>query len=239
MSRISGPHGPRPPEAPPAQSPASPPGVPGGESNRDDKVWPSETGGGRMAASRYPNYDVMAHAGAWDPHTRSIVERRLDPPKKPAFLTPAEAQALRAAVTHLVDEDRDDILGYILSHIDEQLASPVGEAQRKEGVPPQAQLIREGLAALDEMAREREGTPFAECSPEAQAAILSGLQAGSPLQEFFQKLLSLSVEALASHPTIWSEIGYGGPAYPRGYYRIEAGVTDPWEARAEDTDQGS
>jgi len=32
---------------------------------------------------------------------------------------------------------------------------------------------------------------------------------------------------------VWSEMGYGGPAYPRGYYRIEAGVTDPWEAKAE------
>lgn len=35
------------------------------------------------------------------------------------------------------------------------------------------------------------------------------------------------------HPRVWSEIGYAGPAYPRGYVRTQLGQLDPWEAKAE------
>lgn len=195
----------------------------------------------------------MAHAAAWDPHTRSIVEQRLASPGRPSFLKAGEAETLRAAVSRLVCEDRDDILGFILSHIDQKLVSPMGEAQRTQGVPPQAELVRDGLALIDQAARARRGKAFADCSPQEQHTILAELETGSLAdtwprpgpggqrdgeacrllqKELFQKLLGLSVEALASHPVIWSEIGYGGPAYPRGYYRIEPGVTDPWEAKA-------
>jgi hypothetical protein len=36
-----------------------------------------------------------------------------------------------------------------------------------------------------------------------------------------------------SHPWAWNEIGFGGPAYPRGYMRLAAGPSgrDPQEAR--------
>ncbi|MGH8181653.1 MAG: GMC family oxidoreductase [Steroidobacteraceae bacterium] len=33
-----------------------------------------------------------------------------------------------------------------------------------------------------------------------------------------------------AHPTSWSEIGYGGPASPRGYVRMDYDRRDPWEA---------
>ena len=33
-----------------------------------------------------------------------------------------------------------------------------------------------------------------------------------------------------SHPTAWSEMGFGGPASPRGYVRMELDRRDPWEA---------
>jgi hypothetical protein len=32
------------------------------------------------------------------------------------------------------------------------------------------------------------------------------------------------------HPTAWSEIGFGGPASPRGYVRMDFDRRDPWEA---------
>src|SRR5262252_10658338 len=32
------------------------------------------------------------------------------------------------------------------------------------------------------------------------------------------------------HPTAWSEIGWGGPASPRGYVRMDFDRRDPWEA---------
>lgn len=199
--------------------------------------------GARVVETRYPGFDVMAEADAWDEHTRSIVRRRLEPPKKPGFLTRHEAQTLRSIAAHLLYEERDDVLGYVLSHIDDRLKDPVGEGQRKEGVPPEAELIRRGLVALDAVARQRHQAALVDCDVQQQFAILASLQIGGlepvpewqglPQKDLFTKLLSLCVEAFASHPAVWSEIGYAGPAYPRGYYRIEQGVTDPWEARSE------
>ena len=38
------------------------------------------------------------------------------------------------------------------------------------------------------------------------------------------------VRAYYAHPTAWSEIGWGGPASPRGYVRMGFDERDPWEA---------
>ena len=39
-----------------------------------------------------------------------------------------------------------------------------------------------------------------------------------------------SCSAYYSHPHAWSEIGFGGPASPRGYVRMDFDRRDPWEA---------
>jgi hypothetical protein len=38
------------------------------------------------------------------------------------------------------------------------------------------------------------------------------------------------VQSYYAHPTAWNEIGWGGPASPRGYVRLQADRRDPWEA---------
>ena len=35
--------------------------------------------------------------------------------------------------------------------------------------------------------------------------------------------------AFYSHPWAWNEIGFGGPAYPRGYKNIGLDRREPWE----------
>ncbi len=36
-------------------------------------------------------------------------------------------------------------------------------------------------------------------------------------------------DAFYSHPWAWNEIGFGGPAYPRGYKNLGTGRREPWE----------
>jgi len=48
---------------------------------------------------------------------------------------------------------------------------------------------------------------------------------------FVKHVLSDIVTAYYSHPTAWSEIGFGGPASPRGYVRMGFDERDPWEAK--------
>jgi hypothetical protein len=42
-------------------------------------------------------------------------------------------------------------------------------------------------------------------------------------------IVSDAVDAYYAHPWAWDEIGYGGPAYPRAYMRLERGEPEPWE----------
>jgi hypothetical protein len=43
-------------------------------------------------------------------------------------------------------------------------------------------------------------------------------------------LLRDIVEIYYAHPSAWSEIGFGGPASPRGYLRLGTNRRDSWEA---------
>ncbi len=55
--------------------------------------------------------------------------------------------------------------------------------------------------------------------------------AGMPSDVFFKtRLANDIVFAYYAHPTAWSEIGWGGPASPRGYVRMDFDERDPWEA---------
>src|SRR5690606_27415066 len=96
--------------------------------------------------------------------------------------------------------------------------------------------------ALDAAAKHRHWRRFVHCRIEQQFELLADLQLGAleaipewigvPQRDLFKKLLSTAVDYYASHPAVWSEMGYAGPAYPRGYYRIERGLRDPWEPAA-------
>jgi hypothetical protein len=50
-----------------------------------------------------------------------------------------------------------------------------------------------------------------------------------PVHRFWGMLMEDCVTAYYSHPWAWDEIGFGGPAYPRGYMRLENGLPEPWE----------
>lgn len=194
-----------------------------------------------MSPGHYPDYDVLQEQDAWDQHTREIVLRRLEEPPPLRFLTQHEAKTLEAIARHLVYEHREPILRYVVSEADQKLSNPYGEAQREVGVPPAQTLVREGLAALDEIAHKRQGRPFFQLDIPVQFDMLAALQKGQleaipawqqvPQKALFKKLAALVVQAYYSHPHVWSEIGYGGPAFPRGYLRIELGLRDPWEAK--------
>jgi len=44
-------------------------------------------------------------------------------------------------------------------------------------------------------------------------------------------IVSDAVDAYYAHPYAWDEVGFGGPAYPRGYFRLENWQPEPWEKR--------
>ena len=195
--------------------------------------------------SQYPDYNVLTQVKEWDPHTREIVLKRLGPFPPPKFLQQGEVEMIKNIARHLTFDNRNEILDYVVFYSDEKLASEIGESERKPGVPKEKDLIRLGLKAIGDSAERIHQAKFPELDQKKQCAILAALQNGQAQgipdwdkvlqQALFKKLTELIISAYYSHPTIWSEIGYGGPAYPRGYVRIEPGLTDPWEAKRNDS----
>lgn len=192
----------------------------------------------------YPSFNVMDERKAWDDHTRSIVESRLNIAKNTyQFLSPDEAVLLELISSVLMDDDRKDIILYIVRHMDETLYASIGESQRKPGIPEAKILIRDGLKKLEEYAYAQtdNNKSFRQLTDTDHKKLLEHVSKGTAQpdsvwatahqKDFFQKILQLTIEAYCSHPTIWSEIGYAGPAYPRGYVRADIGHLDPWEAQ--------
>lgn len=199
-----------------------------------------------MSSGHYPQFDVLSERDAWDPHTRQIVLSRLEEANPPKALTEAETTTLRTLLRCLLYERRDELLAFVIAEIDQTLTKPFGEAEREEGLPHGLDLMKQGLAALQQIADHRYGTPFHEIAEGDQATIVTDVQAGSAIEAsnppvsmdtslqkaFFKQALKLAASAYYSHPHVWSEIGYAGPAYPRGYLRIERGLIDPWEPKS-------
>ncbi|HZG77560.1 MAG TPA: gluconate 2-dehydrogenase subunit 3 family protein [Paenibacillus sp.] len=191
--------------------------------------------------SHYPDYDVMKEQEHWDPHTQSIVAARLHSEYGFRFLTLVEAEQLGILAGLLTGDDRAEIVSYIVSSIDESLGGAIGESERKAGVPKAQELMRQGLRLLDAASVLLFQAPYISIAKDKQRLLLEGLGEdrpqpeptwrGFPAKPFFMKLMSLSHQAYYSHPTVWSEIGYGGPAYPRGYIRAHPNQLDPWEAK--------
>ncbi|GIP40290.1 hypothetical protein J31TS4_35700 [Paenibacillus sp. J31TS4] len=189
----------------------------------------------------YPDYNVMNSKDEWDVHTRQIVENRLVPVEDYSYFGWPEIETLRAVCSLLVDDSRTEIIAEVLRHFDSKMTEAKGEGQRKAGVPKEALLVRKGLQALDQSAMDRFQLPFHQLTEAGRRQLLTelaegrlpaqGLWTAVPQKELFQKLLMLTLESYYSHPAVWSEIGYGGPAYPRGYVRADIGHLDPWEAK--------
>ena len=194
--------------------------------------------------THYPDYDVMSLKEEWDSNTREIVLKRLGPFPEKKLLSAHEQEMLKIISMHIIYDNHNDVIDWILHFIDKKLNNNIGESQRKPKVPPEKTLVKEGLKAIDEVAKQKYNNDFLNITIKQQFEILSALQLGKevqipewskiPQKALFKKLAELIITAYYSHPIIWSEIGFGGPAYPRGYVRIEFGLADPWEAKKED-----
>ena len=187
--------------------------------------------------SYYPSYNVLHRQEHWDEHTKEIVNKRLGPFGTLKSFGQEELETVRSISQVLVADKRDDILDYLVCHLDQNLQNRFGEDQRPPQAPPKQELVLQGLGYLIKYCQDTHQQSFSQLEEREQLAILKDLEKGVinwsnfPVRHFFQYLKRELVSAYYSHPTIWSEIGHGGPAYPRGYVRTELGLTDPWEAR--------
>ncbi|MDN5795071.1 MAG: gluconate 2-dehydrogenase subunit 3 family protein [Intrasporangium sp.] len=187
---------------------------------------------------RYPDYDVLAAAGTWDEATRKAVFARLEPPGPLRFFTAAEEPTLRAFCDVCTAQDVEPRVP-VAESVDTKLADGKLDGFQYADMPDDRDTWRLVLAGLDETARDRAGTRFADCDLPAQGAIVGDLAAGNLSGGSWQQLnvaraWSVCMRAILSgfysHPWAWNEIGFGGPAYPRGYMRTgPVSTLEPFE----------
>jgi hypothetical protein len=192
---------------------------------------------------RYPGYDVMAKRDtpSWNEQTREVIDARVAmDPERHAFLDDHEFGVLKAISARIVPQPSERPPQPVAAMVDEKLATNSLNGYRRAQLPPQREAWRRGLAAIDDEAQRRHGAGFAQLSARDQDELLSRLQNGDavsplwvglPADLFFKvHVLNDIVSAYYALPCAWNEIGFGGPASPRGYVRLTYDRIDPWEA---------
>lgn len=193
---------------------------------------------------RYPGYDVLQkrNSPSWNDQTRAVIDQRMAiDPDHHAFFTDAEWPTMRSICDRIVPQPPDRAQpAPLAAMVDEKLHNNSGDGYRDARLPTMREAWRRALAAIDAEATSRYGRRFHELGALLQDDLLKAIQNGEvdekawgdmPAKIFFEKrLLHDIVSSYYAHPTSWSEIGFGGPASPRGYVRMYFDRRDPWEA---------
>ena len=188
---------------------------------------------------RFPGYDVLGQVDTWDEVTAGVVLARLGPPPPIRFFTPAE-QAVGAALFDQLLDQRGGPKVPVLELVDARLAEQITDGWRYEDMPEDGPAFRMTFNFLDEDAQRLAGARFSELGWDTQADVVQRVQDlnehgeqwhGLPAKHVWSLWTRYACAAFYSHPWAWNEIGFGGPAYPRGYKNIGPDKREPWEVR--------
>ncbi|MGB6164480.1 MAG: gluconate 2-dehydrogenase subunit 3 family protein [Pseudonocardiaceae bacterium] len=197
---------------------------------------------------RYPDFDVFDAFGTWDDATKRVVLARLEPPGPLRFFTPAQEPTLRAFCDTVLAQDTEPRVP-VAEMVDTKLADATLAGGTLDGyqyadMPDDRDTWRLVLAGLDHTAMAGYHVDFAGCTAArrenivgefAQGRLVGGAWEQLNVTRAWSVVMRAALAAFYSHPWAWNEIGFGGPAYPRGFLRLGgpgtngAGAREPFE----------
>lgn len=190
----------------------------------------------------YPNFSTFEQRNFWDEATRALIEKRVADVPPIQFFTADELPVISAACERILPQDDrvPEKRIAIVNRIDYRLHSGEIHGYRFEDMPEDGLAYRLGIKAIDQTAQSLHGATFHQLATREQDEVLKsihdGNKEGAPdiwsrmsIKRFWQLLVQDCATAYYSHPLAWDEIGFGGPAYPRAYMRLEGGQPEPWE----------
>jgi hypothetical protein len=187
---------------------------------------------------RFPGFDVLSQAPHWDRVTADLIASRSGSSQKPpatGFFTTAERACAGALLDHLTGQYQESRVP-VRQMIEARLAAGETDGWRYEDMPEDGQAWRETLACLDADAQARCGTTFAEAAEADRQHLIQAVQKlgsddwhGLPATHVWSLWTRYACTAFYSHPAAWAEIGFPGPAYPRGYKNAGVGRLEPFE----------
>ena len=176
---------------------------------------------------RYPDYDVLAHAPHWDAVTREVVMQRVEQVPPIRFFSPEEVRVLRHFCDCVTAQDRDPRIP-VLEMVDQKLHEGKLDGYQHADMPDDREVWRVVARALD-------GLGFAQLPMDDAHAVCERFANGEldlggvDCSKAWSTVMRHVLQAFYSHPWAWNEIGFGGPAYPRGYSRLGIGHREAWE----------
>lgn len=190
----------------------------------------------------YPGYHTFDQRRAWDDATRLLIEKRVYMPPPIRFFSPNESILMAAICNRVLPQD-DRVPARripIVNFIDERLWENKIGGYRYDDMPDDREAHRLGMQAIDLTAKRLYGEHFIVLNASRQDLILKSIHGGQeiaahdiwsqmPINRYWHLLVQDCVTAYYAHPWAWDEIGFGGPAYPRAYTRLENGLPEPWE----------
>ena len=191
---------------------------------------------------RYPDYDVLAETGHWDEVTRRVVLDRVENVPPIRFFDEQERETLKAFCDCLTAQDGEPRIP-VLSYVDEKLYENDGDGYQYFDMPSDQTTWKTVARGLDEEARKLGAESFAVldrhhqhqvCHKLAQAEVFGGAWATFNVKRAFSVVMRYVCSSFYSHPWAWNEIGFGGPAYPRGYAAFGSpglGEREHWEGK--------
>jgi hypothetical protein len=190
----------------------------------------------------YPGFSTLKQQAFWDEATRKVVLDRVHKVPEMRFFDEEQSRCLETVFDHLLPQsDRTPERRIpILPQVDQRLNSGRIDGYRFEKMPPDRDAYRLGVEAINGLAQELHGKVFAELEPLQRDELLRSIHDGKPggdaarwerlpTHYFWAMLMQDAVDAYYAHPWAWDEVGFGGPAYPRAYIRLEQGRPEPWE----------
>lgn len=188
---------------------------------------------------RYPDFDVLDTTDTWDEATKKVVLARLEPPGPLRFFTAEEEPCLRAFCDTVLAQDREPRVP-VPEVVDSKLADGRLDGYQYADMPDDRDTWRLVLRGLDETASSRYAkASFADADAGTREAIIDQFSQGALQGGVWERLnvkrawsvcMRMALSGFYSHPWAWNEIGFGGPAYPRGFMRL-GGATGPAAAR--------
>jgi hypothetical protein len=189
----------------------------------------------------YPGYHVLDQRGHWDQATREVVLDRVHNVPPFRHLDAHQQATLEALCNRVIPQtDRPPERRVpIAPWIDQSMGQTTLGGFRYDDMPANDVAWYWGLTGLDQTAEARYGASFHALSEKNQDDVLAAIRAGDPPGEIWQRMparrwwITIALNQISgvyyAHPFAWDEIGFGGPAYPRGYASLNFGAREPWE----------
>jgi hypothetical protein len=193
---------------------------------------------------RYPDYDVLEQRDHWDEVTREMVVSRVTDVPEIRFFDAQELETLTVFADLFLAQDSEPRIP-VLAFVDEKLWKGELDGYRYFDMPDDGETWRRVARGLDQEARSRGVDRFSQLRMEDQLEVVhcfangklyGGVWNSLNVSRAWSVVTRHMLQQFYAHPWAWNEIGFGGPAYPRGYSRfgsphLQGAERETWEGK--------